>query len=80
MKNMNRLLLGVLLTFGFSASTVIAQNDTMYVMKNGVVINKQSVKTADVDSIVFYKQPTAPILTGRCPIQPQIHPSRLAAC
>ena len=63
MKNMNRLLLGVLLTFGFSVSTVIAQNDTMYVMKNGVVINKQSVKTSDVDSIVFYKQPTAPILT-----------------
>ncbi len=31
-----------------------AQNDTMYVMKNGVVINKQSVNPADVDSIVFY--------------------------
>jgi len=64
MKNMNRLLLGVLLTFGFSASTVIAQNDTMYVMKNGVVINKQSVKTADVDSIVFYKVTKTPACGG----------------
>ncbi|MEY3451222.1 MAG: hypothetical protein RL711_1048 [Bacteroidota bacterium] len=61
---MNRLLLGVLLTFGFSVSTVIAQNDTMYVMKNGVVINKQSVKTADVDSIVFYKVTTTPTCGG----------------
>ncbi len=61
---MNRLLLGVLLTFGFSASTVIAQNDTMYVMKNGVVINKQSVKTADVDSIVFYKVTKTPACGG----------------
>ena len=64
MKKMNTLLLGVLLTFGFSASTVIAQNDTMYVMKNGVVINKQSVKTADVDSIVFYKVTTTPTCGG----------------
>ena len=61
---MNRLLLGVLLTFGFSVSTVIAQNDTMYVMKNGVVINKQSVKTADVDSIVFYKVTKTPACGG----------------
>ncbi len=34
-----------------------AQNDTMYVMKDGVVINKQSITTEDVDSIIFY-QPT----------------------
>ncbi len=32
-----------------------AQTDTMYVMKAGVVINKQSMKPADVDSIIFYK-------------------------
>src|ERR1035437_40951 len=31
-----------------------AQTDTMYVMKAGVVINKQSIKLADVDSIIFY--------------------------
>ena len=35
--------------------TVNAQSDTMYVMKNGMVINKQSIKTTDVDSIIFYK-------------------------
>ncbi len=32
-----------------------AQTDTMYMMKAGVVINKQSIKLADVDSIIFYK-------------------------
>lgn len=32
-----------------------AQNDTMYVLKNGVVINKQSIKQTDIDSIIFYK-------------------------
>ena len=47
-----------LLTFTFSLTTLFAQNDTMYVMKNGVVINKQSVKTSDVDSIIFYKPNT----------------------
>lgn len=32
-----------------------AQNDTMYVMKDGVVTHKISVKEFDVDSIIFYK-------------------------
>ena len=40
----------------------------MYVMKAGVVINKQSIKLADVDSIVFYKpvviSPSANIQTA----------------
>jgi uncharacterized protein (TIGR02145 family) len=58
MKKINTILLGLLLTFSFSLSTVIAQNDTMYVMKSGVIINKQSVKTTDVDSIIFYKPTT----------------------
>lgn len=35
-------------------ATVWAQNDTIYFMKNGLVINKQSIKTNDVDSCVFY--------------------------
>lgn len=30
------------------------ENDTMYVMKNGVVTNKQSVNPCDVDSVIFY--------------------------
>jgi uncharacterized protein (TIGR02145 family) len=42
---------GILLA---AISHTFAQNDTMYVMKNGVVINKQSVDPADVDSIIFY--------------------------
>ena len=44
----------------FSVSLLQAQTDTMYVMKAGIVINKQSIKLADVDSIVFYK-PIIPI-------------------
>lgn len=32
-----------------------AQNDTMYVMKNGEVTNMQSLKSGDLDSIIFYK-------------------------
>ena len=32
-----------------------AQNDTLYVYKGGIVVNKQSIKTADVDSITFKK-------------------------
>lgn len=35
-----------------------AQNDTMYVLKNGIVVNKYNVNT-EVDSIIFYK----PVLT-----------------
>ena len=46
------LLTAILLSFVFILS---AQIDTLYMMKNGVVINKQSVKTTDVDSILFYK-------------------------
>ena len=42
-------------TFFLSATLLQAQTDTMYVMKAGVIIHKQSIKQADVDSIVFYK-------------------------
>ena len=41
--------------FIFSAALLQAQTDTMYVMKAGVVINKQCIKLANVDSIIFYK-------------------------
>ena len=40
-------------------SNVKGQNDTMYVMKNGVVTNMQSIIASDVDSIIFYKPQTA---------------------
>lgn len=49
----NRIAFATILTFIFS--TVTAQTDTMYIMKAGVVINKQSIMPTDVDSIIFYK-------------------------
>jgi uncharacterized protein (TIGR02145 family) len=41
-----------------------AQNDTVYFMKNGIVINKQSIKTADLDSMVFYNPLSGAIVDG----------------
>jgi uncharacterized protein (TIGR02145 family) len=41
-----------------------AQNDTVYFMKNGTVINKQSIKTADLDSMVFYNPQPGSIVDG----------------
>jgi uncharacterized protein (TIGR02145 family) len=38
-----------------ATSYTYAQNDSLYVYKAGIVINKQSIKTVDVDSITFYK-------------------------
>lgn len=43
----------VLLTFILSLSTLFAQNDTMYIMKNGVVAAHFDINT-EVDSIIFY--------------------------
>jgi formylglycine-generating enzyme required for sulfatase activity len=44
-----------IIVFLISAGMLQAQTDTMYVMKAGIVINKQSIKIADVDSVIFYK-------------------------
>ena len=41
-----------------------AQSDTIYFMKKGLVVNKQSIKTTDVDTIVFYK-PALPFTDTR---------------
>lgn len=41
-----------------------AQNDTVYFMKNGIVINKQSIKTADLDSMIFYNPQPGGIVDG----------------
>src|SRR5574344_2998326 len=49
--------LATLLTFVLSFSSVFAQNDTIYFMKDGLIVNKQSIKMADLDSAIFY-QPT----------------------
>ena len=37
-----------------------AQNDMMYVIKNGLVVNKQSVRKTDFDSIIFYPPKPTP--------------------
>jgi uncharacterized protein (TIGR02145 family) len=49
--------LAFLLALTFSLSTVNAQNDTMYIMKNGKVAGKYNVNT-EVDSIIFYQLQT----------------------
>ena len=59
-KTIQKLVLAILLTFSFSLSTVTAQNDTMYVMKTGVIVGQYNVNN-QVDSVIFYK-PT-PIVT-----------------
>lgn len=42
-----------LLIFTFLPSIIVAQNDTMYIMKSGEVVGKYNVNT-EVDSVVFY--------------------------
>lgn len=42
------------LLFNLSLSTIIAQNDTMYVMKNGAIVGKYNVNK-QIDSIIFYQ-------------------------
>lgn len=44
----------ILFSFMMSLSTLFAQNDTMYIMKNGAVVGFYNVNT-EVDSIIFYK-------------------------
>jgi formylglycine-generating enzyme required for sulfatase activity len=57
MKTIKKFILLVLvLIMAYSAAQ--AQNDTMYVYKAGAVIYKQSIKVADVDSIIFYNPVT----------------------
>jgi uncharacterized protein (TIGR02145 family) len=50
--------LATLLTFGLSFSSVFAQNDTMYVIKDGAVVGQYNVNT-EVDSVIFYKPTVA---------------------
>jgi uncharacterized protein (TIGR02145 family) len=48
----NKIIFTVLIIL--SSFSLKAQNDTMFFMKNGVVFYQQSVKSTDVDSIIFY--------------------------
>ncbi|HQB21558.1 MAG TPA: fibrobacter succinogenes major paralogous domain-containing protein [Bacteroidales bacterium] len=47
------ILISLLAFFALSLNTAFAQNDSIYVMKNGSII--WEYKIADIDSIVFYK-------------------------
>ncbi|HOE38048.1 MAG TPA: fibrobacter succinogenes major paralogous domain-containing protein [Bacteroidales bacterium] len=47
------ILLSLLAFFALSLNTAFAQNDSIYVMKNGSII--WEYKIADIDSIIFYK-------------------------
>jgi len=49
----------IILIFPFFLSEVTAQNDTLYVMKNGNVAGKYNVNT-EVDSVIFYQQDIQP--------------------
>lgn len=53
MKN-KQLIISVVFLLGIGLSGLQAQNDTIYFMKNGVIVNKQSIRTTDIDSAVFY--------------------------
>jgi uncharacterized protein (TIGR02145 family) len=44
----------------FLSLTAYAQYDTMYIMKNGAVILKQSIQEKDVDSVIFYNPKLPP--------------------
>ena len=40
-----------------------SQNDTIYFMKDGLVVHKQPVNPSDVDSAIFYRPNTTPSIT-----------------
>ena len=44
----------------FTVLFATAQNDTLYVWKAGVLVNIQSIKTVDMDSITFKRPPVNP--------------------
>ena len=44
-------------------NTIQAQNDSIYLWKQGQLIAQHSIKTADLDSITFYRS-TLPFTAG----------------
>lgn len=48
-----RTVLIILFAFAYLISNVIAQNDTMYIMKAGIIVGQYDVN-AEIDSIIFY--------------------------
>jgi uncharacterized protein (TIGR02145 family) len=52
-------------------STINAQIDTVYIMKSGNVVNKQSIKKTDVDSIKFYHLDTLSFVKNKLIVNKQ---------
>jgi len=63
MNTIKKIILAAVISLFFSLSITVAQNDTMYIMKSGVVIDKFNINT-EVDSLIFYilEPPTCGIL------------------
>ena len=47
----------------FSVVLLQAQNDTIYFMKNGLIVHQRSILPTDVDSVIFYKPVITPNIT-----------------
>ena len=57
---MKKLLVSIIGLF-FSIVLLQAQNnDTIYFIKANTIVHQQSIRTADVDSVIFYKPAIAP--------------------
>ncbi len=56
-------LFATLLMFFFSLSSVFAQHDTMYVMKNGAIVGQYDIYT-EIDSVIFYKPAVEKLTSG----------------
>lgn len=65
MHPINKIVFTALLTFAFSITTLVAQNDTLYIMKNGAVVGQYNLNN-QVDSLIFYK-PTNAIIYVNIP-------------
>lgn len=48
----------ILITYCFSLLSVVAQNDTMYIMRQGAIWGKY--KVSEIDSVIFYNPSTIP--------------------
>ncbi|HLW09227.1 MAG TPA: SUMF1/EgtB/PvdO family nonheme iron enzyme, partial [Fermentimonas sp.] len=49
----------------YCALTINAQKDTLFFIKDGLIVNKQSIKPTDLDSAIFYK----PLISSGIDIQ-----------
>lgn len=57
-------MLATLLIFTFSLSTLFAQNDMMYIIKDGFIVGQYNVNT-QIDSIIFYHPTSGKFIDSR---------------